>query len=792
MAERVETAAVLGAGVMGMGIAAHLASAGIRTHLLDITPRDLPPNKDQDPNARSAIAADAIKNALKAKPAVFLDPGAAKLITPGNFDDHLDRLRECDLVIEAVVENIKIKKSLFAKVAKEVGPNTILASNTSGLSLAHMTEDLSHDLQSRSCVMHFFNPVRYMRLLEVVRGQHTSDATIARVEALGEFLGKGVVYAKDTTNFIANRIGTYALNQAIQVMDEYGLSIEQVDKIAGPPMARPKTGAFKLSDMVGLDTLKHVAQNCYDTLTSDPERNIFQFPPWITELINSGAHGRKAGRGFYKREGSETLVYDRGTKTYRKQAKVRFESLGAIKNIEEPGQRVKALIEQQDSAAKFAWHNLASTLIYSARLIPEIADDIVNIDRALRWGFNWDLGPFELWDAIGVRTSVERMQKDGMDVPPGILAMLSSGRETFYDGPRRQQTFFNLVNRAVAPVPVNEQHLTFVGLKQEADTRVVKKNLGASLVDLGDGALALEVHTKMNTIDDDVIKMMVTAREEAEKNFEALVIANDGGNFGAGANLMLIMMGAQSGEWSIVEQAISGLQNALQELRYATVPVVAAPYGLTLGGCCEIAMAADACQAHAETYMGLVEVGAGLIPAGGGCLRMVERWTGPVDGTNDAVILPFIAAPSLQIATATVATGAVHAQQLRYLLPTDGISLNRDLLLSQAKARALGMAKAGYRPPLPRTLKAAGIDTAKSIEMSIWGMVEGQFASTHDALIAGKVAHILCGGHVAAGTELTEQNYLDLEREAFLSLCGEEKTQARIQNLLMTGKPLRN
>ncbi|MEO1235074.1 MAG: 3-hydroxyacyl-CoA dehydrogenase family protein, partial [Myxococcota bacterium] len=404
MAERVETAAVLGSGVMGMGIAAHLASAGIRTHLLDIVPRDA----GEGASARNALAHGAIKNALKAKPAVFLDPEAAKLITAGNFDDDLGALADCDLVIEAVVENMDIKKSLFAKVEKVIGPNTILASNTSGLSLEGMTADLSADLRSRSCVMHFFNPVRYMKLLEVVRGEATSDATMARVEALAELLGKGVVHCKDTTNFIANRIGTYSLNQAIRSMGEFGLTIEQVDKIAGAPMGRPKTGAFKLGDMVGLDTLRHVAQNCYDTLAHDPEREIFKFPDWIVGLVEAGALGRKTGAGFYKKVGKDVLVFDIDKRDYRPVEKVRFDSLGAVRNIEETGPRVKAFVAQEDAAAKFAWQNLAKTLIYSARLIPEIADDVVNVDRALRWGFNWDMGPFELWDAIGVKDSVKR------------------------------------------------------------------------------------------------------------------------------------------------------------------------------------------------------------------------------------------------------------------------------------------------------------------------------------------------------------------------------------------------
>lgn len=782
MTERVETAAVLGAGVMGMGIAAHLASAGIRVHLLDIVPKEGP---------RNAIAAGALQKALKAKPAVFLDARAAALVTPGNFDDDLGRLAECDLVVEAVVENLAIKKSLFAKVEKVIGGETILASNTSGLSIAGMFEDLSPGLRERCCVMHFFNPVRYMKLLEVVRGPDTSDATMKKVDAIGELLGKGLVFGKDTTNFVANRIGTYSMMHIIRAMKKHGLSIEQVDKIAGPATAKPKTGVFKLGDLVGLDTMGHVAQNCYDTLTDDPEREMFAVPEEMKALAAAGALGRKTGAGFYKKVGKEVLVFDFDKKDYRPQEKVRFDSLGAVRNIEDPGERLKALIGHEDAAAKLAWENLAATLVYSARLVPEIADDVVNVDRAMKWGFNWDLGPFEMWDAIGVRASVERMTKEGIEVPANVMAMLESGRESFYEGGTKAPTFFDLVKKKVSPVPVDPRHLTFAALKADP-SKVVKKNLGASLVDIGDGVVALEVHTKMNTIDDDVIKMLHAAKEVAEKDFDALVIANDGGNFGAGANLMLIVMGASSGQWDMIEKAIGGLQQALQGLRYAKVPVVAAPYGLTLGGCAEIAMAADACQAYAETYMGLVEVGAGLIPAGGGCLRMVERWMGSTDGVDTSVLLPFAAAPSLNIAMAKVATGAPEAKTMRYLREDDGISMSRDLLLYQAKQRALGLAGAGYRPALPRTYRAAGLDAAASIKMSIWGMKEGHFASEHDALVAGKVAHTLCGGNVAQGTLITEQDILDLEREAFLSLCGEQKTQERIQALLTTGKPLRN
>ena len=787
MSERIETAAVLGAGLMGTGIAAHLAGAGIRTHLLDMVPKDAGPS----PKDRNRLPTEALRRALKSKPATFYDPTAAELVVPGNFEDHLDRLSECDIVIEAVVENVDIKRSLFAKVEKVLPAHAVLASNTSGLKIADMTRDLSPELRSRFLVLHFFNPVRYMRLLEIIPGPDTDSNVVARCARFGEFLGKGVVFGKDTVNFIANRIGIYAMMKAVHSMDEFELSIEEVDKIAGAPMGRPKSAAFGTADLVGLDTFLHVADNCFRNLPDDEERAVFEPPAWVKKLVDDGALGRKAGRGFFKKDGKDILVYEPSTGEYREQKKVRFDSIGAARNIEEPGARIAKMLEGDDKAAGFAWHTLAHTLVYAARRLGEISDDIVQIDRAMRWGFNWDLGPFETWDAIGVHQSVERMKAEGFEVPPAVTDMLASGRSSFYAGPLSEQTFFDIRTNKPAPVPVDPKHIRLSAVK-ENESRVVRSNLGASLVDLGDGALCLEVHTKMNTIDDDVIEMMAAAVEEAEKNFEALVIGNDGAHFGAGANLMLVFMGAQQGDWTSIDKAIRGLQDALQGLRYAKIPVVAAPFQYSFGGCAEIAMAADACEAHAETYIGLVEVGAGLVPAGGGCLRMVERWTRPLEGVDEVDRLPFIGKASLQIATAQVATGAEEGQRCRYLRATDGISLNRDHLLYHAKERALGMARAGYRPPRPRKIAAAGIDAAQTIAIRVWGMMEGGFATEHDGNIARKVAHILCGGDVLPGTEVTEQHVLDLEREAFLSLCGEEKTQARIQSLLMTNKPLRN
>lgn len=791
MAEHLRSAAVLGAGVMGTGIATHLAGAGIKTHLLDIVPPDLEGDARNDPTARNRFATDALAKALKAKPAPMFDPSVAKFITPGNLEDDLGRLADVDLVIEAVVERLDIKQSLFRRVAEVLKPTAILASNTSGLSIAQMAEALPDDLRSRFIVMHFFNPVRYMHLLEIVRGPHTSDAVVERATEIGRFLGKGVVFGKDTANFIGNRVGTYGMMKAFALMEEMDLTVEAVDKIVGVPMGRPKSAAFQTADIVGLDTFLHVAKNCYDSLVDDPEREVFNMPAWVVALAESGRLGRKSGAGFYKKEGGDILVVDRKTGEYRPQEKVRFDSIGATKGKDDPRERIKIMVSGSDPAAQFAWKALASTLSYSAARIPEIADDVVQIDRAMRWGYNWDVGPFEAWDAIGVKESVERMQAEGITVPENVQRMLSSGRTSFYEGPRAARTYFDVSTGDAKPLPVDSKIINLAAIKETA-TNVVKSNLGASLIDLGDGVLGLEVHTKMNTIDDDVTHMLAEAVTEAEKNFEALVIGNQGDHFGVGANVLVVFMAAQQKQWDQIDNAIKALQSNLQNLRYAKVPVVAAPFQYTFGGCAEIAMAADACQASAETYMGLVEVGVGLVPAGGGCLRMVERWTEPVQDVDGVDLLPFVGAASLQIATAKVATGAEEAKRLRYLMPTDGISLHRDYLLYEAKQRALGMARAGYRAPRPKVIKAAGIDVYKTISVNIWSMTEGGFASEHDAKIAKYVARILCGGDVAPGTELTEQHYLDLEREAFLSLCGEQKTQDRIQHMLMNNKPLRN
>jgi 3-hydroxyacyl-CoA dehydrogenase len=791
MSEGINTAAVIGSGVMGSAIAALLASAGIRTHLLDVVPAGSPPAGSADARARNRLADEALARALKSKPAPFYTTDAARLISTGNLEDHLDRLAGCDLVIEAIVENLDIKKQLFQKIAPLLGPEAILATNTSGLSIAAMSATLPPPVQKRFVVMHFFNPVRYMHLLEIAGGPSTDPAIVERAARFGEFLGKGIVYTKDTTNFVANRIGVYGLMLTTHSMLESGLSIDVVDTITGKAMARSAGATFKTADLVGLDTLIHVATNCYDTLPNDPERDVFRIPAFITGLVQDKRLGRKSGAGFYKKVGDDILVLDYKTSEYRKSEKVRFDSIGAVRNIEDPRARLARLVAGEDAAAQFAWKVLARTLAYSAGLVGEIADDLVSIDRAMRWGFNWEMGPFEAWDAIGVAASVERMQKEGVAIPGWVVDKVARGAGSFYAGEPAAPTYFDIAKQEPRPVPQDPREIRLQVQKSQPN-RVLKKNLGASLVDLGDGALCVEVHTKMNTIDGDVIAMLVEGVREAEKNFEALVIGNDGEHFGAGANLFMIFAAAQQKKWDQISTVIRGLQGALQGLRYAKIPVVAAPFQYTLGGGAELAMAADQCQAHAETYMGLVEVGVGLIPAGGGCLRMVERYTAPLQGIEGVDLLSYIGQASLTIAMAKVSTSGEEAKQLRYLQPEDGISLNRGHLLQHAKQRALGLARAGYRPPRPRLLAAAGLDAAATIGARIWGMVEGKWASPYDAHLANKVAHVLCGGNVAAGTARSEQDYLDLEFEAFLSLCGEEKTLARIEHMLKNNKPLRN
>lgn len=786
MAVVVRTVGVIGAGVMGGAIAAHLAGAGVSVHLLDVVAAA----KDGKPQPRSAVAQAGLDKTLKAKPAAFFSEDSARLVRPGNLEDDLERLKECDLVIEAIVENLEVKRALFQKIAPHLKADAILASNTSGLSVAAMSDSLPESLQSRFLVLHFFNPVRYMHLLEVVPGPKTDPQLVGRMVEFGEWLGKGVVYGKDTTNFVANRIGVYSMMVCVHEMLARQMPIEHVDAITGKALGRPSSAAFGTADLVGIDTLIHVAKNCFDSLPNDPERGVFQVPEFVTRLAAAGALGRKTGAGFYKKVDKDIHVLDLSTASYRPQTEASYPALLAASKAKGPAAKIASLLQGSDEAARFAWEVTAKTLLYSAALVGEIADDVVNIDRAMRWGFNWELGPFEVWDALGVRPTVERMKAEHRAVPAWVESMLATGHERFYGGTVLQPSFYD--TRHAAPTALVQHPRQLTVAKAKAARGVVKENAGASLVDMGDGVLGVELHTKMNTIDADVIALLHDAVDIGERDFRAIVVGNDAEHFSAGANLAMIVGAAMAKQWGQIDDIIAGLQKALQKLKYSRVPVVSAPASYTLGGGAELAMASTATQAHAETYMGLVEVGVGLLPAGCGCLRLLERFTAPVADITSVDLLPLVAEASLNIATAKTSTSAAEARSLRFLRPSDGISLNRAFLLYEAKQRAIGLAESGYRSPVPGSLRAAGYDAAQTIGIRIWSMVQGKFASEHDALIGKKIAHVLCGGMVAEGTMVSEQHILDLEREAFLALCGEKKTHERVEHMLKTGKPLRN
>lgn len=796
MSFRIRKAAVLGAGVMGSGIAAHLANAGIPVLLLDIVPPQAAPGEKTDtPAFRNKFALGALQHLRKQKPAPLMTEKALALIEVGNFDDDLKRVAECDWVVEVIKEDLKLKHDLFAKLEPLVSPTAIVSSNTSGMSIAGMLEGRGDDFKSRFLVTHFFNPVRYMKLLELVAGEATSPAVLARMAEFGErVLGKGIVFGKDTTNFIGNRVGTYGLMRTIGLMAQHDVSIEEVDKIFGPALGRPKSAVFRTADIVGLDTFLHVTRNCYDSLTKDPQREVFKAPAWLEQMVAKKLLGDKSGSGFYKKQkgegGKEILVLDLKSFEYRAQNKVRFESLGAARDIEELPARVKAVLTGTDKAAKFAEQVTLDTLAYAARLVGEIADDYVNIDRAMRWGFAWEMGPFETWDAYGVAAGVERMKALGIEVAPWVEAMLASGRTRFYEADGRFDTFWNVPSKSAHYVPTIGRQLTIDGLRR--GNRRVGGNDSASLWDLGDGILGFEFHSKMNSIDTFIIELMHEAVDLAEKQYRGIVIANDGANFSVGANLGMLLWAVKDNQWDDVRKLVGGFQKANQRMRYSSVPVVTAPFGLTLGGGCEVTMGGNAQQASAETYIGLVEFGVGLIPGGGGNMMLLRNLFGAQAGSRDFDALPYLKKAFLNIGTAKVATSAEEGKEAGFLTLDAGISMNRDHQLADAKARALGMAEAGFTPPRQSTFFLPGRSGAATIDMLLYDMMLNHQISEHDRHIGRKLATVLTGGDVSPTAPVSEQRLLDLELEAFLSLCGEAKTQDRMQYMLEKGKPLRN
>ena len=808
---RINKVAVLGAGTMGARIAAHFANAGVPSYLLDIVP------PDADVPARNKIALAGLDAARKSKPAAFMDPALAHLVTVGNFEDDLKKLAEVDWIIEAVVENLDIKRSLLKNVEAIRRPGTVITTNTSGLPVGKIAEGFSANFRSSWFGTHFFNPPRYMRLLELIP---TPDTDRALMDSVARFcdvrLGKGVVLAKDTPNFIGNRIGTFSVLNVMRLMQEMNLTVEEVDALTGQAVGWPKSATFRTIDLVGLDILGHVVGNMTSNVRD--ERSDLRLPDFFGQMLQRKWLGDKTKGGFYKKakahdgKEEERLALDWKTLEYHPRQKPKFAALDMAKNIEDAGSRLRTLLglegspQKGDKAGAFLWSALSDLWNYSANRVPEISDSIVEIDRAMRLGFNWELGPFELWDAAGVEATVARMRKEGKLVAANVERLLAAGQKSWYaDDPKTAsgRKYWQLTAENWQPVEVPAGVWSVTVAKKS--NGVVKKNSGASLVDLGDGVACIEFHSKMNSLGADIVGLILQTLKPGGPGdaFDAFVITNDAANFSVGANLMLLLMSVQEEEWDDVDLAIRQFQGMTQAIKFSPKPVVSAPFGLCLGGGTEISLHAAARQPHAELYTGLVEVGVGLLPGGGGCKEMLLR---AVDGAaasrgrssgealaGSVEMMEAMKRAFETIATAKVATSAHEARGLGFLANSDRISMNRERVLSDAKARALELVRAGYEPPVPRTdIPAPGDSLLAALRMGVHLMRQGDFITDYEVKLGGKIAEVLCGGHVTPGTPVSEQYILDLEREGFKSLCGEKKTQERIQYTLKTGKTLRN
>ncbi len=781
----IKSVAVLGAGTMGAQIAAHLANVGIPTWLLDLTP---------------AVAREGLERVRKLKPDPFFTPDAPALVRTGGFDEDMERIAGCDWIIEAVVERLDIKQSLLARVDAVRRRGSIVSSNTSGLPIAQIAERRSEDFRRHWLGTHFFNPPRYLSLLEVIPTAETDPAVVETITEFGDFrLGKGVVLAKDTPNFIANHIGLYGVIRIMHVLASGRYTIEEIDAITGPAIGRPKSATFRTMDIAGLDVLGHVARTLEERMDA-ADRAGFTLPALVEEMIKRGWVGEKAKQGFYKAvKGAngekEILVLDPATMEYRQKQPVKLPSLEAAKSIDDTRERIATLFSGKDRVGEFLRETLGGTLLYTAKVAPEVAHSIDDVDRAMRWGFGWDIGPFETWDAIGVPQVLAACAatgtaaaattgaggalgagSDSVPVPPLVQQLLDKGRTQFRE----------------APLPPAGPGLEILRTARERG-QVVRRNAGASLVDLGDGVLLVDFHSKMNAIGADAVEMLQAGVQEAGRNHRALVVGNDARNFSAGANLMLLLLEAQEQNWEDIDLMVRGFQAATSALRYSDVPVVVAPAGMTLGGGCEVVLHGDRVQAAAETYMGLVEVGVGLIPAGGGTKEMLARAVENITLTPQTDLLPPVQRVFETIGFAKVSTSGPDARRIGYLRPVDGITMNRDRLIADAKAHALERVREQYQRPIPRTaIPVGGENLRAALDLGIHLALRAGRISEYDAVIGRKLAWILTGGSIPTATLVSEQYILDLEREAFLSLCGEPKTLERIQYTLKTGKTLRN
>jgi len=791
---------------MGARIAAHFANAGLPCLLLDIVPPDLKPGAP--PSERNRFARNGLEAAKKSRPAAFFSASFADKISIGNFEDDLARCAEADWIVEVVAENLGIKRNLLSRVAQFRKPGAIVTTNTSGLPVHLIAEGLPDAFQQHWAGTHFFNPPRYLKLVEVIPGPKTAPQVIA---TLSDFcdrrLGKGVVVAKDTPNFIANRIGTFSVLNALRLMKELDMTVEEVDACTGPAVGWPKSATFRTTDIVGLDVLAHVVRNIYETAPDDESRERYKVPALVEEMIKHGWLGEKSGQGFYQKakgEGDrEILTLDVHTMEYRRRQKAKFASIEGGKTIDDTRQRLRTLIgpvmegQKGDKAQQFLWNAISETCLYAARRIPEISDTLADVDHAMRWGFGWELGPFEMMDALGLSAFVAQLQKEGRAIPALIEKALANGRQSFYESEKGETRVFDL---AAGSKKVEEPAGILI-LKSLKDAgREVERNSGASLVDLGDGVVCCEFHAKMNAIGADLINMIHKGLKRLETDFDAMVIANQAVNFSVGANLMLILVGAQEEEWDELHLAVKQFQNVNLAIKYAKKPVVAAPQGMALGGGCEISLHAARIHSAAEAYLGLVEAGVGLIPGGGGSKEMLIRANENAAGREDLDLFHALKPIFETVAMAKVGTSAEECRELGYFRREDRYSMNTQRLVAEAKETALGMLRSGWKPVAASWqegaqtahIKVLGEQFLAGAKLATHMLVRGGYASEYDALVARKLANILAGGPLTSPQLVSEQYVLDLEREAFVSLLGEKKTQERIAFTLKTGKPLRN
>ncbi|TES93653.1 MAG: 3-hydroxyacyl-CoA dehydrogenase/enoyl-CoA hydratase family protein [Desulfobacteraceae bacterium] len=801
MIRKICRAAVIGSGVMGGGIAALLAGAGIKTLLLDIIPFDLKDEEKDDPVARNRIVKTGLDTVLMSSPSLLMQKKDVDRITIGNLEDDFDKISEYDWIVEVVVENLKIKQDLFKRIETVRKPGAIVSSNTSGLPLKAMSEGLSQDFKQHFLGTHFFNPVRYMHLLEIIAGEETRpDVLEFMIDFVERILGKGIVWAKDTPNFVGNRIGVQGIVKAMQLMLEDGLTIPEVDALFGTAMGRPRTAMFKTSDIVGLDTLGHVARNTYELVVDDDQRDSFVLPEFVERMIQNNLLGTKTKSGFYKTDLTPEWkkirkVIDPQTLEYAEYDPPDFPCLTEANKAKALSEKMKAVVYGDDKGAGFAWKVAANNLIYSANRIPEISDTIVEIDNAMKWGFNFEMGPFESWDAIGLEASVEKMEKEGFTVPEKVKKMIAAGNTSFYKTENGKVFAYDFLTQDYKEVVVSDTIVSLKALKG-AD-KVVKTCDSASLVDLGDGVFCLEFHTKMNALNKEIVEFQQEVIEHIDTNGLGLVIGNQAGgmpgSFSAGGDLVYMAALAKDRKYSEIDAFLKTAQDGIQMAKYSTVPVVAAPYGMTLGGGCEVCLGADRIVAHAELYMGLVEIGVGLLPAGGGCLNLWKKFINTIpEAVTDVDLAKYYIPVFMSIALAKVSTSAAEARANGFLGPKDRIVFNRDYLIGEAKKEVLKMVDEGYAPPIKQKIKVLGQAAQGMINTEILNMLSGNFITEYDAFLAKRIAYVVSGGDVRDNSEIEEDVILKLEREAFVDFWKEEKTVARVEHMLKTGKPLRN